>query len=172
MKSKVKVVLLAFLMLIFTIGCASQQSPDYYRRGQAQGMQKVIYGTVVDVRNVMIEGTKTPVGTVVGGIAGAIVGSTIGGGAGRKLATVAGATAGAVGGSVAEEKITQKEGVELIIDLDRGETVAVVQEISVEFFPGDRVRLVEDKDGTTKAMLLGDRGLYQKSSVRPRPDQE
>ncbi|PLX45250.1 MAG: hypothetical protein C0609_03625 [Deltaproteobacteria bacterium] len=172
MRIKSTPILVAFLALIMAVGCASQQSPDYYRRGQAQGMQKVIYGTVVEVRNVMIEGTKTPVGTVVGGIAGAIVGSTIGRGAGRQLATVAGATAGAVGGSVAEEKITQKEGVELTIDLDRGETVAVVQEISVEFYPGDRVRLVEDRDGTTKAMLLGDRGLYQNNSVRPRPDQE
>ena len=68
---KVSVIAMLFAALaMILVGCASRQSSEYYGRGQAQQIQTVLLGEVVGVRNVQIEGTKTPAGTVVGAIMG------------------------------------------------------------------------------------------------------
>lgn len=107
-------------------------------------------GTVESVKQVKIEGTKTPVGAVAGAATGGVLGSTIGSGKGRTLATVAGALAGAAGGAVAEEAITSKEGLEIAVKKDNGPTIVVVQEADVDVRPGDRVNVIRANDGTTR----------------------
>ncbi len=98
----------------------------------------------------MIEGTKTPIGTATGGVAGGLLGSTIGSGKGRLLATVAGALAGAAGGTVAEEAITSKKGLEIVVKKDSGQTIIVVQENDVIVKTGDRVNIISGNDGATR----------------------
>jgi len=107
-------------------------------------------GTVESVKHVTIEGTKTPVGTAAGGVAGGVLGSTVGSGSGRTVATVIGALAGAAAGTAAEEGITRKPGLEIVVTKDTGTTIVVVQEADVELFPGDRVRIITAADGTTR----------------------
>lgn len=131
-------------------GCASSRSGQVYSRDQARQVQTVEIGTVESVRQVMIEGTKTPIGTVAGGAAGGVVGSTVGGGRGRTVATVIGALAGAAAGTAAEEGITRKQGLEIVVAKDNGHTIVVVQEADVTFLVGDRVRIITASDGTTR----------------------
>ncbi|MCP3939974.1 MAG: glycine zipper 2TM domain-containing protein [Desulfobacteraceae bacterium] len=131
-------------------GCASSRSGEVYSRDQARRAQTLMTGTVESVKNITIEGTKTPVGTAVGGVAGGVLGSTVGGGAGETIATVVGALAGAALGTVAEEGLTRKAGLEIVVKKDNGTTIVVVQEADVMFAPGDRVNIISAADGTTR----------------------
>lgn len=141
------------LLLIFgfiAAGCASSKSGKVYSRDQARVQHSVYYGTVLDVDEVQIEGTKSPVGTIAGGAAGAVLGNTIGGGSGRAVATVLGGIVGGIAGSAAEEGVTRKNGLELTVELDNGQIISVVQEADDQFLVGDRVRIVKGPDGSTR----------------------
>lgn len=153
MKSMIFTIMFIFALWMvgssFT-GCASSRSGQVYSRDQARQVHTVETGTVTSVKQVMIEGTKTPVGTVAGGVAGGVAGSTVGGGSGRALATVAGALIGAAAGSVMEEELTKKQGLEIVIDKDDGQTIVIVQEADMPLQTGDRVRIITSPDGTTR----------------------
>jgi outer membrane lipoprotein SlyB len=131
------------LLSFFLASCASSKSGSVYSRDEARKTQTVRMGVVESVRQVRIEGTKTPIGTVAGGAVGGIAGSSIGGGRGSAVAAVIGAVAGGLVGSAAEEGLTRKDGLEITVKLDNGIFLAVVQEADVEFSPGQRVRLIE-----------------------------
>lgn len=127
----------------FLSACASN-SGKAYTREQARGEQNVRFGVVDSVRDVRIEGTKTPIGAVAGGVAGGVAGNSIGGGHGRGLFTILGAVLGGLGGGAAEEGISKRDGVEITVRLDNGNITAVTQEAEADdaFYPGDRVRLL------------------------------
>lgn len=123
-------------------GCAQSLSGSAYSRGQARQEQNVRNGTVESVRPVTIEGTKTPIGTVAGAAVGGVAGSTVGSGKGSGVAAILGAVVGGIVGSVAEEGLTRKQGMEIIVKLDSGNTVAITQVADEEFKPGERVRII------------------------------
>lgn len=130
---------------LFISGCARNLQGDTYSRDDARQVQTVQFGTVEDVRLVVIEGTKTPVGTVAGAAVGGIAGSSVGGGKGAAIATVVGAVAGGLAGSAAEESITKSQGIELVIRMrDSDRIISVVQrhDPAKPFNVGDRVRLM------------------------------
>lgn len=131
-------------------GCAPSMSGSAYSRSQARETQQVEFGIVEGVRNVMIEGTKSPVGTVAGAALGGLAGSTIGGGRGQAAAAIGGAVLGGVAGSAAEEAITRRQGLEITVRLDNGRYIAVTQEADEIFNPGERVRVLRGYDGTTR----------------------
>jgi outer membrane lipoprotein SlyB len=131
-------------------GCVSSQSGEVYSRSQAQQAQSVQMGTVEFVKQVKVEGTKSGIGAVVGGIAGGVAGSTIGGGDGQKLATLGGALGGAAAGALAEEKLTDYDGLEITVKLDSGSAIVVVQKADVLFFVGERVRVITATDGAVR----------------------
>lgn len=138
------------IIAVYMTGCVSSRSGQVYSRDHARQAQTVENGTVESVKQVQIEGTKTPVGTAAGGVAGAVLGSTVGKGSGRTVATVAGALAGAAAGTMAEEGITRKPGLEIVVNKDNGQTIVVVQEADVMISAGDRVRVITAADGTTR----------------------
>ncbi|MDP2783648.1 MAG: glycine zipper 2TM domain-containing protein [Sulfurimicrobium sp.] len=132
-----------FLVMATTLGgCASSQSSGAYTRSQARQTQEVKMGVVESVRQVQLEGTKTPVGTVAGAAVGGIAGSTIGGGKGSVVGAIVGAVAGGLAGSAIEEGITKKPGLEITVRLDNGRMIAVSQEADETFRPGDRIRVL------------------------------
>ena len=110
----------------------------------------VNYGTVREVRSVQIEGTKTGLGTVAGGVAGGVLGSQVGGGAGRVVGGVLGALGGAAIGAVSEEGLTRRNGLEIMVELDTGQILSIVQEADVPFSPGERVRVLRANDGSSR----------------------
>jgi len=125
-------------------GCAGGLGSGDYERKEARRVYEVKMGVVEGVRPVNLEGTKSGVGTVAGGAIGGIAGSNVGGGKGAAVGAVLGAVAGGVAGSAVEEAATRKPGIEIVVRLDSGRTIAVVQEDKGESFaPGDRVRLLE-----------------------------
>lgn len=149
-KSIISGIIVIAAFALFLTGCASSRSGEVYSRDHARKAHTVETGTVESVKQIVIEGTKTPIGTAAGGVAGGVLGSTVGSGSGRTVATVLGALAGAAAGTAAEEGITRKDGLEIVVKKDSGQTIVVVQEADVAFVPGDRVRIIVGPDGTTR----------------------
>jgi len=139
-----KSALIAVLLGLGLAGCASQQTGDVYTRDEARQPATVQSGTVVALRPVTIEGTKSPFGAAAGSIAGGIAASTIGGGRGSAISAVIGAVAGGLLGGAAEEGVTRAQGVELIIRLDNGSERAYVQALqeNERFSVGEKVRII------------------------------
>ena len=141
--SYIKTLLLIASVLLVT-ACASSNSGSVYSRDEAKRVQTVKTGVVESVRQVQIEGTKTPIGTVAGGAIGGIAGSSVGSGRTSSVVAVIGAVAGAIAGSAVEEVATRKDGLELTIKLDGGGLVSIVQEADEMFKAGDKVRIIEN----------------------------
>jgi len=138
------VLLVPALLAGMLAGCASGLGSGDYERKEARRVYEVKMGVVESVRQVKLEGTDSNVGTVAGGAIGGIAGSTVGHGKGSAVGAVLGAVAGGVAGAAAEESITRKTGLEIVVRLDSGRTIAVVQEDTGESFArGDRVRVLE-----------------------------
>lgn len=135
----------ATVLLVLLSACASNLQGDSYSRSEARQIQQVQYGTIEDIRLVVIEGTKTPIGTAAGAAIGGIAGSGVGDGKGAAIATVVGAVAGGLAGSAVEEAATKKQGVELIVRLaNSNRVIAVVQANNPDrpIYVGDRVRVI------------------------------
>jgi outer membrane lipoprotein SlyB len=143
-------VMALFMISSMLTACASSRSAQIYSRDQAQHEMQVNYGTVKEVRQVLIEGTKSGVGAVAGGVTGGVLGSMVGGGKGRVLGAVIGALGGAAGGALAEEEVTKRQGLEITVELDTGEIVTVVQEADLQFYAGERVRVLRAADGSSR----------------------
>lgn len=131
-------------------GCASSMSGDVYTRQQAREAQDVRLGYVESVRNILIEGTKSGVGTVGGAALGGVAGSGIGKGRGQVAGAVGGAILGGLAGSAIEESATRQPGLEITVRLEGGRMISVVQAANESFYPGDRVRVMTSYDGTTR----------------------
>ena len=143
-------ILIIALFCSLMISCASSRSGKVYSRDTARQVHTVKLGTVEVVRNVQIEGTKTPAGTIAGAAVGGVLGNAVGSGSGRTIATVVGALAGSMAGAAAEEGITKKDALEITVRMDSGETIVVVQEADMEVMAGDRVRVLAGPDGSMR----------------------
>lgn len=137
-----KVMVLAMACVAVLGGCAASQSGSAYSREQARQAQEVEMGVVESVRQVQIEGTKTPVGTVAGAAVGGIAGSNVGGGKGQAVGAILGAVGGGLAGAAIEEGVTRKPGLEITVRLDSGRLIAVTQEADETFAAGERVRVL------------------------------
>ncbi len=135
--------LLLLSIAIVITGCASSNAGDTYSRDEARRVQTVLTGTVESTRTVKVEGTKSGVGTGAGAIVGGIAGSATGQGRGSTIGTVLGAVAGGMLGAAAEEGVTRENALEVTVRLDSGRVISVVQTGKEDFFPGDRVRIME-----------------------------
>jgi len=141
-----RIIQLITVALLATVlaACASSNSGSVYSRDEARKTQTVKTGVVESVRQVKLEGTKSPVGTVAGGAVGGIAGSSIGGdGKSGMVGAVLGAVVGGIAGAMAEEGITRKDALEITIKLDGGGLVAIVQEADEVFKAGEKVRIIE-----------------------------
>lgn len=138
----VKLIAVAAASVAVLGGCASSMSGGAYSRGQARQVQEVQMGVVESVRQVKIEGTKSPVGTGAGAVIGGIAGSNIGAGKGSTVGTILGAVAGGVAGSAIEEGVMRKDGLEITVKLDNGRMIAITQEADEQFRVGERVRVL------------------------------
>jgi outer membrane lipoprotein SlyB len=152
-KRKPTYFILAALFLMSSMlltSCASSRSAQVYSRDQARQHMRVSYGTVIEVRPVQIEGTKSGIGAVAGGVTGGVLGSMVGRGKGRTVGAVVGALGGAAGGALAEEGITRKNGLEITVEMDTGEILSIVQEADMQFYAGERVRVLHGTDGSAR----------------------
>jgi len=106
-------------------------------------MQRLNLGSVVAVREVVIDGEKTYLGIAGGGSVGAAVAYPGGRpNTGDYVVQAASATVGAIVGSAVEELATRKLGQEITVQLDNGNTVVIIQEAEDGYFrEGDRVQV-------------------------------
>ena len=149
MNLRKKILFSAILSALFIFSsCSTRQSGRVYHPGQVQRSLSVYYGTIIELRNVTIQGSSSGAGTIIGGVAGGVLGSTIGSGGGRALATLGGALAGAVAGTTIEAQSGTKPALEFTIELDNGRLMAIVQEPDGHYRVGDRVRLLQGRNGT------------------------
>lgn len=123
-------------------GCPAGMGGSDYSRSQARTVQEVQMGVVESVREVTIEGTKTPIGGGAGAVVGGVAGSTVGSGSGRVVGATVGAVLGGVGGAAAEEAVTRQKGLEITVKLDSGRMIAITQAADQTFRVGDRVRVL------------------------------
>jgi outer membrane lipoprotein SlyB len=155
----------AVLLTLTVVGCAPRSmSGDVYSRERAQAVQTIQYGEVIEVRQILIEGTKSGMGALGGGVLGGALGTGVGRGSGTGMAVVGGAILGAVAGSAIEESATKQPGVEVTIRMDSGKTIALVQGIDPPVVAGDRVRVVRNPDGSARA-------IPSAGEPEPRPQQ-
>lgn len=141
-----KRVSLLLISVALLAGCASSKSGDVYTRDQARQEQTVRMGVIESLREVQLEGTKSPVGAIAGAAVGGVAGGTLGHGAGSTVAAVLGAVAGGLAGSAIEEGVTRKPALEITVKLDNGQFVSIVQEGDArDFRPGDRVRVLSGR---------------------------
>ncbi len=142
MQTRILLTLFLALPLITLGGCATGLGGKDYSREQARAVQEVRMGVVESVREVNIEGTKTPIGAGAGAVVGGVAGSTVGGGRGSVVGATVGAVLGGVGGAAAEEAVTRQKGVEITVKLDSGRLIAITQAADEAFRVGDRVRVL------------------------------
>ncbi len=142
-------VIMAGILSVTLNGCASSNSGAVYSRDEARKVQTVKTGVVEGVRQVKLEGTKTPIGTGAGAVVGGVAGGSIGGG-GRTsaVAAVLGAVAGGIVGAMAEEGVTRKDALEITVKLDGGGLIAIVQEADEAFNIGEQVRIIENGENS------------------------
>ena len=139
-------VLLASGALVAALsGCASSGSaytePRVVSSSGAYSTTCYDCGTVESVRSVETTGSASGGGAVLGGIVGGVVGSQVGDGDGKKAATAAGVVGGAIAGNAIEKNMAKTQ-YELIVRMDDGRRVTVVQkDIASSLRVGSRVRL-------------------------------
>lgn len=138
------------VLVVITSACASSKSGKVYSRDETQNVQTVEVGTVIAVENVLIEGTKTPIGAAAGTVAGGIIGAGSAGSSGDRVRGVIGAVVGGVVGAAAEEGFTRRKGQEITIELDDGGVISIVQEADQKIAINDTVRILTQPNGTKR----------------------
>lgn len=131
-------------VILFSSCAQDSLTGDTYSRNEARQTQSVSRGRITSIRPVKIEGGNQA-GTLVGGLAGGLLGSNIGHGRSAHTAgAVGGALVGGALGSHAEQAMSSRNGLEIIVRLDQGGSIAVVQEVSrrEQWNVGDRVRVL------------------------------
>jgi outer membrane lipoprotein SlyB len=145
---------LAVCFATLLTACTTPSSGTLYSRNEARTAWTVVEGRVSDIKPVQIEGNKSFLGTAGGGYVGYELGRTVGSGHGRDLAGAVGAVAGATAGQVVEERATRQDALQITVNLDRGETIAIVQAADVAFTPGERVKILRRGDGAARVSKL------------------
>ncbi|RME69015.1 MAG: hypothetical protein D6781_09620 [Verrucomicrobia bacterium] len=145
-------ILLSAVTLLLAPACVQSGGRTVYAPGQANRAMRVELGTVVGVRDVVIDGEANAIGRWGGGAVGAAAASGVGSGVGGRIATAAGGVAGAIVGEQVQKEVTKKPAWEITIALDNGQTIVVVQEKEKGgFLDGDRVRVLMGQ-GTSVVM--------------------
>ncbi len=154
MKMSKGIITIIFLMF-FMVGCSySSLRPEVVDRSDAQRMQTVLFATVVSIDRVILSGdgeTGAVAGAVIGGVAGSSVTDSEDE---SNIAGVLGALVGSAVGSKIGDAATRKPAIELLLDLDSGKTVSIIQEEGdYSFAIGQRVKIIKNK-GKSRVLPL------------------
>ncbi|GAB3247440.1 outer membrane lipoprotein [Chitinimonas naiadis] len=123
-------------------GCASDRSANIYMPSEALNEARVREGMVESIRPVKIQ-SDSEIGKIIGAVIGGVaVGGNVGKGNGSIVSGVLGAAAGGAVGNALGKEANSKDGVELVLKMDNGEVIAVVQESDITFVPGQKIRVI------------------------------
>jgi outer membrane lipoprotein SlyB len=150
------VLALACLASLSLVSCAPAVAPHTYTAYDAGRPMSVRYGVVDSVKAVKIQTPPTGAGAAVGSTVGAIAGAAAGSNnscyysGGSWWGAVAGALLGGLVGSAIEASASNKDGLELRVQMNDGETLVIVQDAQEAFKVGDFVELVTAPDGSAR----------------------
>lgn len=145
-----------FILAIATVtfmlsGCTNNStSTKVIHESDALTSYDVEKGTIESVELAILRKDGSIIGIASGAAIGGIAGHTVGGGHGRDIATVAGVVIGGALGRLFEQGITDKGALKIVVVLDSGQTIAIVQEDDVPFRPGERVNILTSNTDYTK----------------------
>ncbi len=137
----------------------SQQAPPQQAASSGGGV-----GRVVSINEVALQGSSSGGGIgnggLIGGLLGGAGGAAIGASGGRGLGGgIVGGILGAVGGAIAGTIFDQHggtssggRGIEVTVQRDDGQTVTVAQRDDGDVQLGDRVQIVQGRNGTPKVV--------------------
>jgi outer membrane lipoprotein SlyB len=140
------------ILAICVAGCAPAGS-SVYTESQIGRAATVMHGKVLAIRDVTLQGDNSGAGGVAGAVAGGAAGTMVSGNPALAVAGAAGgALVGGVAGVVAEDAFRRAGGVELIVQQENGQTIAVAQTNdqalrigdSVLVLRSDKVRVIRD----------------------------
>ena len=144
---------MSFLVALLLLAGCSSQTGRSYSSDQTRRASAVQMGTITHLNDAYIDNNTTGLGTLGGAVVGGVVGSTMGRSTGRTLMSLGGAVIGALAGTGVEKGLNSKDGLEITVALDDGQTIAVVQELGDEersFAVGDRVRVLRSAGDTAR----------------------
>lgn len=137
----------ALCLAVVGAGCTFPSSKRVVSRQQAGQLQRIEYGTIEKVNEVVISGQRGPIGIYGGGATGVAATGGVGHGVGRDLAQVGAGVVGAIGGQAVEEAVTRKDAQEMVIKMDNGAMVVVTQAGPPTFGVGERVAIAHGAGG-------------------------
>ena len=143
---------LLLMCSLLASGCASLTGKNVAAQ-QAEVTHTTTRGVIVQLDRAYIENNPSLWGALGGAVVGAIAGSAVGGGSGRVLMGVSGAALGALVGAGIERRLNRRDGIDITMRLETGETIAVVQELGPEeraMRPGDRAVVLRGSDGSAR----------------------
>ena len=134
-------------------GCAPRIGANNVSIQGIGQMSETLRGVIIAARPVTISASSPGMdnqpgaGALIGAVGGGLLGSQIGKGKGSVLAGVAGAAAGGVAGHMFGQKLTDQEGMEYQIQLDRGGIVTMRQGADPMFRVGQNVMVINSNNG-------------------------
>tara|TARA_B100000902_G_scaffold371982_1_gene398586 strand:+ start:750 stop:1202 length:453 start_codon:yes stop_codon:yes gene_type:complete len=137
---KINILLILVATLIISSCSTGSLRPDVVDRSATQRTQSVTFGVIEDVTKVTVEGDRE-----LGAAAGAAIGAEMGSDNNKApfAAGVIGALIGSKVGAEIGSATTKVEGVELLILLDNGKYISIIQEASdIYFLAGDKVKII------------------------------
>lgn len=129
-------------------GCAPKIGGDDYSVLGIGEVNKSFKGKIISTRPILISSktasgqSQIGVGAVAGGVAGGLLGSQMGCGSGAIVAGTLGTLGGAMGGQLAEQKLSEVDGIEYRIKLDSGSIVCIAQGTEPRLVVGQRVTVL------------------------------
>ena len=146
----IKIIIALSIAIILLGGCVPDRSTKIYTSGEALQAEDVEEGIVESTEPATIRKDGTIIGTIGGAIIGGIAASTIGGGKGKEIATTGGVILGGVLGDLFEKGVTDKNALKIVVKLNSGQKIVVVQEADVTFEQGERVNVFSSRTDNTK----------------------
>ena len=129
-------------------GCAPRIGANNISVQGVGEMSETLRGVIIAARPVTISASRQDMdnqpgtGAGLGAVGGGVLGSQIGGGRGRVLAALGGAALGGGAGHMIGQKLTDQEGMEYQIKLDRGGIVTMRQGADPVMRAGQRVMVI------------------------------
>lgn len=143
MFKKIALAIVIATSVSMTSGCSTNHySGSEYRAGQVMQGMSVFVGKVVSIRKVKINGMNTGMGLAGGAALAATAGSLVGGGTGRLVSQILFGLAGAVVGATVEGKMSEYEGVEIVVLLGNNQMIGITQVDDAPINKGDLVNVL------------------------------
>jgi outer membrane lipoprotein SlyB len=146
--------LLGAVTCVLALSACQNAGQNVYKHNEVGKTSLVNFGTVIQTREVQVQGQNTGVGALAGAAGGGIAGNQIGSGAGNAAATLGGVLVGAAIGALAEQAMADRKADEYVVTLETGATITVVQDRTEGDRPinaGDRV-MVQLQGGTQRVL--------------------